>query len=397
MRLTAVLTFLAAVFSFGHRVEFRAVAEHVFFPADFDGLCAAVAAEPVTGLFDWCARALASWGFSSSWGWCAMPAFVLAIDLLLAVALRAWPRLGGGLRPLPLAAFAVTCDAHIVNLWISRCPHLAYVLLVWVGAIAVLVGAVCGWWGRAQKKTVPNGWRSWWSAAAVLALAGVALGCVRPPSGLKGQLQMASAVFDGRWRDVLAVDFDKEDPYPLSRAYFTLALYRLDQCKGARARYGLPKDFYANEADELSMDGFLLLHHYGCVLPARRWAMEQAMQYGWNPMVLDCLGEIALLRGLTAEARKYYLELARMPFLRRKALRRLDEIARARRVNDFPDLIPLAEDNAMLDLYAKERGLIAFDNTQNVEGFVYALVRQYPRLTQRQLHLLDYFTEFRGK
>ena len=86
-----------------------------------------------------------------------------------------------------------------------------------------------------------------------------------------------------------------------------------------------------------------------------------------------------------------------MPFLRRKARRRLDEIARARRVNDFPDLIPLAEDNAMLDLYAKERGLIAFDNTQNVEGFVYALMRQYPRLTQRQLHLLDYFTEFHGK
>ena len=397
MRLTAVLTFLAAVFAFGHRVEFRAVAEHVFFPADFDGLCAAVAAAPVTGLFDWLARASASLGFAQDWGWCFLPVCILAFDLPLALALRTWPRLGAALRPLPLAAFAVAFDAHIVNLWISRCPHFAYVLLVWFGVVALLIGAVCGWWGRAQKKTAPSGWRGWWPAAAMLVLAVVALGWVRPPAGLNGQLQMASAVFDGRWQDVLAVAFDKNDPYPLSRAYFTLALYRLDQCKGARARYGLPKDFYANEADELSMDGFLLLHHYGCVLPARRWAMEQAMQYGWNPVTLDCLGEIALLRGLTAEARKYYLELARMPFIRQKALRRLDEIARARRVNDFPDLVPLAEDNAMLDLYAKSRGLIAFDNTQNVEAFIYALMRQYPRLTQRQLHLLDYFTEFHRK
>jgi len=129
------------------------------------------------------------------------------------------------------------------------------------------------------------------------------------------------------------------------------------------------------KADELRMDGHLLLFHYGFMLPARRALFERLTSIGWDPESFRYLGDIAFIRGERALARRDYRQLARCPGWRAFARRRLAALDDPQQ-HGAEDLMPIATLAQYWDAWHRSQSDPFFDQTENVEAYVYNRFRR---------------------
>ena len=75
----------------------------------------------------------------------------------------------------------------------------------------------------------------------------------------------------------------------------------------------------ASTIDTMSLDGHWLLYHYGIVQLARRWCYESVIKLGWNGEHYALLTKIAIVCNEMSLAKRYALQLARIPLRGREA------------------------------------------------------------------------------
>jgi len=421
---------MEAVFSMLRIVAWK-VADRALVMADWNGFREACFqnVEPA-GLLRWCARMLASLGLLD--GWWFVP-YVFVGVLLGSVAYRLFPcrrrglplfLLGGLFVPFyPLWTYGTgvwtdpepaSALMNALGLLVTALILLAGLRLCRRGVLSASAFSVCccalfpffglyallgGLWGvvsllRQRRRFV--------AGVLLLSLAGtlpLAATCLygrlalpialdrahafrrrfAPPQPIGPILAMERRVRDGDWQGVLKVADARRAAgcaYPLRMeiAYRLLAQFHLGRLPDDLFRYPIRTCHLTNKADELYMDGHLLLFGYGLLLPARREIFERSAMSGLEPGQLRLLGDIALLRRETNQAFRYYAMLSRCPLRNAFASGRLHFMygETTDGADDLRTLMPLA---AFVENTPRtaENGFYA--GGQNVEAYAYAVFR----------------------
>ena len=188
---------------------------------------------------------------------------------------------------------------------------------------------------------------------------------------LARQLRMERAVVSRDWKAVLDAAGGFGDAIMrMETAYRILAQYRLGLLPDDLFRYPINSPHTLASEDQWIMDGYLLFFEYGLLQQARCYAMELAVKRGWRPDFHRVLGDVALIQGLSAEARRHYMQLARVPFRKALAEKRLRCMDSGQVPHELADVAQMA---TVLDLQAGADGrLEMFDLDNLVERHIYS-------------------------
>ena len=194
---------------------------------------------------------------------------------------------------------------------------------------------------------------------------------------LARQLRMERAVIERDWRGVLeATGQSGGAPKRMETALTILAQYRMARLPDDLFKYEIVSPHANTASDQRTMDGYLLFLEYGLLQQARCYAMELVTKRGWRPGYFAALGDVALLQGLSAEARRHYSQLARVPFRASYADERLKCLASGV-VVPF-DLVDCAAMAKALDAQVEsDNDFVLFNLDSRVESHVYS---RYARL-----------------
>ena len=188
------------------------------------------------------------------------------------------------------------------------------------------------------------------------------------------QLEQEAAIINGDFQKVLEVAerqlAQQRPPLRMSVAYRILAQYRLGRLPDDIFKYPMPTSHIGTDAEELLMDGYVLLFNYGMLMPARREIYEIASVRGWQPCHFRILGDIAAITGELNLALRYYRELERCPFRGDFAKRRIDAVERVDGAA-FSDIAPIADMNETWKSFYRTQPTQYFNTDQNIEQFVY--------------------------
>ena len=188
------------------------------------------------------------------------------------------------------------------------------------------------------------------------------------------QLEQEDAVKKGDFGKVLAIadlqTASSRPPLRMSVAYRILAQYRLGRLPDDIFKYPMPTSHAGTDAEELMMDGYVLLFNYGFLMPARREIYEIASMRGWQPCHFRMLGDIAAITGELALACRYYRQLSRCPMNGSFARRRLDALERSD-ASAFSDIAEIADMHRIWQMFYKTQPTAFFSTEQNVESFIY--------------------------
>jgi len=420
-----------AAFHLAYREVTLKLADQVMVRADGPGF-AELAAEHPFGAVDWVMRLLAASNLVW-WGPFVNLAFVAAAGALAAFALRRWRTPFAPFGPWLAAALAVLPTLSLGDqVWLLPRPHFpqlqltAFVLLAacltagrrGLAAFAalqvlfVIVGRLffhdlpeaetlrAAWampiqfeWGACdtyglsvfaafvvlcllrRPAALPR-----WAYAVPPVLAAVLFFCALPKRDCRDQLKMEAAVREGRFADVLGIAPKKSRPERMETAWRILAMFRTDRIDRDLYRYPIIGSHNDTLEEEMIMEGHLLLFHYGLLLPARRWTFETTAAKGWQPHHYRLLGDIALVMGEEALARKNFAEYARCPFRGDFAARRLATLdSQPRPADAFSDLADVADIFAAWQEFARMPvAPTYFADERVVERYVYTLFQSMP-------------------
>lgn len=414
------------LFLFCGRAIVWKLADQVMVRADVNGFTELAAGHP-WGAVDWACRFVAAMNLVG-WGLAVNLALVAGAGALAFLALRRCRS--------PLSPFAPWFAASLFVLpalslgdqvWLVPRPHFPQLHLVWFAILAVcllaerwgllvfaalqvvlIVLGALGYHDLPAFETMRSAWSlplqvEWggrdalvvavfvafaaacfvrrpaafprWAQAVPPALVAALCLCCWPKRSCIDQLDMERAVREQRFEDVLKVASRKARPERMETAWRILAMFRTDKLD----RNLFPCSIFAPNADtkeeEMVMEGPLLLFQYGLVLPARRWTYETITVKGWQPQYLQLLGDIAVIVGEVALARKNYRELARCPFRGDFAERRLRALERESQ-EELSDLLPVAALHEIWSEMAKTTDLKYQVNERYVERLVYAYFLQ---------------------
>lgn len=211
-----------------------------------------------------------------------------------------------------------------------------------------------------------------------------------PRRNCHDQLKMERAVREGRFEDVLKIAPRKARPERMESAWRILAMFRTDRLDRDLYRFPIIGSHQNTEEEEMIMEGPLYLFHYGLIQPARRWMFETIAVKGWQPQNFRLLGDIALVTGEEALARKNFRELARCPFRGDFAAERLRTLdTRPPPEDAFSDLADVAGIYGVWCDFCRSPGAPTyFGNDRIVERFVYTLFLQLQSCPPPMLKML---------
>jgi hypothetical protein len=192
------------------------------------------------------------------------------------------------------------------------------------------------------------------------------------------QLEQEYAINRGDFKKVIEIaDKQFRNKVPalrMSVAYRILAQYRLGLLPDKLFDYPMPTSHVNTDAEELKMDGYVLLFNYGFLLPAYREIYEVASVRGWQPIHFKILGDISAINGEFQIALKYYSQLARCPFYSAIARKRIEGVRKAD-VSAFADIADVGTMNeTWKNVFAESQNLF-FSTDDNVENFIYTYFR----------------------
>ena len=201
---------------------------------------------------------------------------------------------------------------------------------VWDVASALLVAALAltPWAGRglprlrepAFLKRVPARLTAAARAVGPAALFALAiLWAMDPVHPLYDLLACERALTRGDMARILAVPDERVAAHRMLGAYRIHALWRAGQLEERLFDVPWQVSHTASTIETMELDGYALLYDYGIVQLARRWCYESAVNKGWSAPKLALLARIALVCDEPALARRYALQLRRIPLRRREA------------------------------------------------------------------------------
>lgn len=313
---------------------------------------------------------------------CGAPAF------LGGVAAAALP----GLRPCARAAWAVTAAVLPVAwqrlspfdpAWGALLQANAPVLLeegahMWDAASAALFLALVlaprmpGLLRRvrgpaASPRRLPAGLRAAACGVGPAALFLLAVFCVMDPvHPLYDLLACERALAAGDMGRILAVPDARVAAHRMLAAYRIHALWRVGQLEERLFDVPWQVSHDATTIDTMAFDGYGLLYDYGIVQLARRWCYESVVNLGWSAPKLSLLARIAVVCGEPALARRYALQLRRIPLRRTEA----DALLALAEGNGTPDADLRRVDNLHRRL-CFDAGSPVFEGDKRLEPGIY--------------------------
>lgn len=184
------------------------------------------------------------------------------------------------------------------------------------------------------------------------------------------------------YRGVLAVDTANPMPQRMAVAYRIVAQFAAGRIGEDLFKFPILTNHETNQAQEMRMDGYRLLFHYGFPLPARRWLFEQVQASGWTPPRFRTAGDCALAAGEPALAARGYGQLARCAFHGAEAARRLSFLTNS--VATGADVEALRRIAALHgEACDANRDMTFFELTDSAETFIYNAYSVRKRLTPR--------------
>lgn len=160
------------------------------------------------------------------------------------------------------------------------------------------------------------------AAAALLPSAGLVLALylgMDPVRPLYDLLTCERALARGDFRAVLELPETRAASHRMVGACYIYALWRTGELAERLFQIPWSVSHEASTIDTMELDGYTLLYHYGIVQLARRWAYESVVNKGWTADKYRLLARCALILGEDAMARRYALQLRRIPFRRAEA------------------------------------------------------------------------------
>lgn len=153
--------------------------------------------------------------------------------------------------------------------------------------------------------------------AAPTVVFGIAIFCAMDPiHPLMDVLACERALERGDMARILAVPDERVVNHRMLAAYRIHALWRTGQLEERLFDLPWKVSHNATTIDTMELDGYTLLYHYGIVQLARRWCYESVVNKGWSAPKLALLARTALVCGESALARRYALQLRRIPLRR---------------------------------------------------------------------------------
>ena len=187
---------------------------------------------------------------------------------------------------------------------------------------------------------------------------------------LARQLRMERAVVSCDWNGVMKTAGQGDDVMlRMETAYRILAQYRLERLPDDLFKFPVNSPHTLESEDQRLMDGYLLFFEYGLLQQARCYAMELVSKHSWRPDYYRVLGDTALIQGRTHEARRHYSQLARVPFRRGLAEKRLKCADGGAMPSELAEVAQMAK--ALDRLAGSTSGLELFRLDNLVERHVY--------------------------
>ena len=266
---------------------------------------------------------------------------------------------------LSLAALAVWqfCSRELRSEWSLRAPLSAFAVVAAVPAACLLSRIAYDDLAPSVALESSHAFRLRWNPCG---------------AWLARQLRMERAVAARDWRGTLeAAGQSGGEPKRMETALTILAQYRMARLPDDLFKFAIVSPHANTASDQRTMDGYLLFLEYGLLQQTRCYAMELVTKHGWRPGYFAALGDVALLQGLFAEAKRHYSQLARVPFRWEFANERMRCMAMGVKIpSDLDDCASMAKAlDAQVDA---DKGFELFNLDSRVESHVYA---RYARLS----------------
>ena len=234
---------------------------------------------------------------------------------------------------------------------VDAAQYIPYALLVLSPFLLFLAGRASA--AAAGRKALPR-W-GWWGAQAVLVvvLVGFARKFWYDDANYRAELYMLRAAQEERWEDIVTRSYmESQEPTRLMVLFRNLALLRLGRGGDEMFRFlqGGARPAAAFDEHMLQVGGKMVYFHYAKFNFCYRWALEDAVEYGWKVDYLRYMALCALYSGDREVARKYLLTL-------RKTLFYSDWAEEQLQLLDHPDRLhaqPLFKDIMQLYVYTDQ-------------------------------------------
>lgn len=116
------------------------------------------------------------------------------------------------------------------------------------------------------------------------------------------------------YRAILDIPAERAAAHRMLGAYRICALWRTGRLAEELFEVPWTVSHESSTIDTMELDGYQLLYEYGIVQMARRWAYESVINKGWTVDKYLLMARVALILNEPEMARRYALQLARIPF-----------------------------------------------------------------------------------
>ncbi len=308
--------------------------------------------------------------------WVGMPA-ALGVALSACVGPgRAWSR---GLRLAGAAAVVILwqklspADPAWQFLLLANVPVLVEQgAVLWnLSCLLVPLGALAGIWAQGARGAFVRRFLKPWRAfgAGVAACLGLVLAVwLALPRGraLWDLLACERALLRDDPKAILAIPPNRVTQHRMLGAYHIYALWRSHRLADELFDIPWPISHASSSIETMELDGDNLLYAYGLVQSARRWCYESVINRGWSAPKYALLARCALITGEPMLARRYALQLRRMPLCRAEADHLLALAGNT--AAPEPELRRVAELHTRL---ANDPGSPVFDGAKRLEDAIY--------------------------
>lgn len=224
--------------------------------------------------------------------------------------------LAAAVLPVAIWKYTVFSDPNWAPVLFANAPMLFESgSLLWDGVFFAVLGLL---WCvplllRAAGRLPPRVLAAGALAAAPLFLATL-WAAMDPIHPLYNLLACERAVAREEVQTILEIPVERAAAHRMVAAYYIYALWRTGRL--ADTLFDVPwiVSHEATTIDTMELDGYRLLYEYGIVQLARRWAYESVINKGWTAEKYLLMARVALILNEEAMARRYALQLARIPF-----------------------------------------------------------------------------------
>ncbi|MGI6218313.1 MAG: DUF6057 family protein [Bacteroidaceae bacterium] len=237
---------------------------------------------------------------------------------------------------------------------VDAAQYIPYALLVLSPLLFFALGEK-GESGTALRKRLSTRYWACIQVVAVVVMVAFAKHFWYDDPNFRAELYMHRAAWEQRWDDIVERSYmEPQEPTRLMVLFRNLALLRLGRGGDEMFLFdqGGARPNAAFNERMLQVGGKMIYLNYAKFNFCYRWALEDAVEYGWKIDYLRYMGQCALFSGEKEVARKYFLTLSKTRYYAdwaQKQLYLLDHPAELAQTEEYKNIMPLYIYNDQLD------------------------------------------------